>query len=109
LTRCCHSNPSAPIEYVNLRVAALGAVQKFANPTENAKSVNGAAVQVRRNAVFDGVAHVTPVIRRDHMGAGYESSGPLIIEEQSATTVVPPQWQVQVDEQGNILLRRART
>ena len=104
-----HSNPSAPIEYVNLRVAALGAVQKFANPTENAKSVNGAAVQVRRNAVFDGVAHVTPVIRRDHMGAGYESSGPLIIEEQSATTVVPPQWQVQVDEQGNILLRRART
>lgn len=104
-----HSNPSAAIEYVNLRVAALGAVKKFASPAESTKPANEATVKARRNAIFDGVSHITPVVLRDNMGAGYESSGPLIIEEQSATTVVPPEWQVRLDEQGNVLLRRIRT
>ncbi len=57
LLRYGHSNPVAPVEFVNLRVAALGAVSKFAQ----AKDVSGTDEAITnlgdRNVVFNGVAY----------------------------------------------------
>lgn len=101
-----HSNPVAPVEYVNLRVAAFGAVKKFAKTHRVSAAAKVSAAVGERSAVFNGVAHKTPVLLRDGLSTGFRSNGPVIIEEQSATTVVPPDWQAEVDAQGNILLRR---
>jgi N-methylhydantoinase A len=101
-----HSNPVAPVEFVNLRVAALGVVNKF----EQSKDVSGTDEEIKnlgeRNAVFNGVAYKTPVLSRDSLSTGFSSRGPIIIEEHSATTVVPPDWLVEVDGHGNILMRQ---
>ncbi len=101
-----HSNPAAPVEFVNLRVAAFGAVTRFDHPAAAAAGDGSAARSGERNAVFNGQQFATPVVLRDGLPPGYQTTGPLIIEEQSATTVVPPDWQVTVDEHGNVLLRR---
>lgn len=102
-----HSNPVAPVEFVNLRVAALGAVNKFAQTNGSESPASGEiTVLGERNAVFNGVAYKTPVLSRDSLSADFSSKGPVIIEEHSATTVVPPDWLVEVDAQGNILMRR---
>ena len=44
------------------------------------------------------------VVNRDELRVGFELVGPAIIDEQTATTVVPPSWKVRVDEIGTLLL-----
>jgi len=101
-----HSNPAAPVEFVNLRVAALGAVNKFAQSNDLPGTDGEIAAPGARKTVFSGVEHKTSVLSRDSLCAGFSSAGPIIIEEHSATTVVPPDWLVEVDAQGNLLMRR---
>jgi N-methylhydantoinase A len=101
-----HSNPAAAVEFVNLRLATFGAVSKYDGTQLDANTDQAAAVMSERSAVFDGLVHKTPILFRDDLAAGFEINGPAIIEEQSATSVVPPGWRMEVDAQGNILLRR---
>ncbi len=101
-----HSSPEAPVEFVNVRVAAIGAVGKFSSTAAIGATDHDKVILGERDAIFDGAAHMTPVVARDRLGTDYCIDGPVIIEEQSATTVVPPGWQVKVDGQGNILLHR---
>jgi N-methylhydantoinase A len=61
-----------------------------------------------RRAYFGGDvgwAEATLMTRRDLMGA--PCRGPLIVEEPTTTVVVPPDWSVECDEHGNLVLRRA--
>ena len=101
-----HSSPGAPVEFVNVRVAAIGAVGKFSSTAAIDATNHDEVILGERDAIFDGVAHMTPVVARERLGTDYTIDGPVIIEEQSATTIVPPGWQVNVDEHGNILLHR---
>ncbi len=102
-----HSNTRAPVEFVNLRVAALGLLAKYAGGAR--KQSDAAAIIGQRDIVFDSKTYATPIVARDHLPAGYEATGPIIVEEQSATTVVPPDWSAHIDEQGNLLLRRTNS
>lgn len=100
-----HSSPGAPIEFVNLRVAAFGALHKYPGTNVIAET-SGDPVVGERDVVFDGVRHATPIVARDRLGLEYSATGPMIIEEQSATTVVPPGWSVTVDQQGSIVMQK---
>jgi N-methylhydantoinase A len=44
-------------------------------------------------------------VRRDELAAGHAFEGPAIIVEQTATTVVPPGFNVTVDEFGSLVIR----
>ena len=99
-----HSSPGAPVEFVNLRVAALGALDKYRNP---AAAASGEPPDLgKRNVVFDKAVHETPIVARERLALEYRAAGPLVIEEQSATTVVPPGWMVSLDELGSIVLTK---
>jgi N-methylhydantoinase A len=99
-----HSSPDAPIEFVNLRVAAFGALNKFREPSSGA--VADSPVLGERQVVFAGKRHATPVVARDRLPAVVAIDGPLVIEEQSATTVVPPGLRAARDPFGSILFTR---
>ena len=99
-----HSSPGAPVEFVNLRVAAFGALKKYGNEAPGASGE--AAMLGERQVVFAGKTLTTPIVARDSLSTDYEGTGPLVIEEQSATTVVPPGWQVTIDRLGSIILTR---
>ena len=99
-----HSSPGAPVEYVNLRLAALGALQRYDNPPASGSSEPAALGQ--RDIVFSGDAVPTTIVARERLEPGYTAMGPLVIEEQSATTVVPPGWSIALESDGNIVLRR---
>ncbi|TET29398.1 MAG: hydantoinase/oxoprolinase family protein [Anaerolineales bacterium] len=98
-----HSTPSAPVEFVNLRLAALGHLVESDGRFEIPKE-DGDPVTETREAVFDGKAYKTPVLWRYRVEKESKFSGPLIIEEESATTIVPPGYQARVDDLGNILI-----
>ena len=44
------------------------------------------------------------MLHRDRLRPGDHFSGPLVIEEQSSTTVVPPDCTMTVDDLGNLLI-----
>jgi N-methylhydantoinase A len=48
----------------------------------------------------------TSIWRRDHLAHGNTLSGPAIVEQVDATTVVPPDWAATIDSYGNLLLER---
>ncbi|MEH6515859.1 MAG: hydantoinase/oxoprolinase family protein [Halioglobus sp.] len=102
-----HSSPHAQVEFVNLRVAAFGAIRKYTGGS--AEASGEPPIIGERQVVFDGTGHLTPIVARDRLQLDFTAQGPLIIEEQSATTVVPPGWSVELDDQGSILLRRGES
>jgi N-methylhydantoinase A len=67
---------------------------------------DGAASTATARRVFLGVdsADDVPAFSRVDLGAGFEAEGPLIIDEYSATTIVPPGVHVRVDEYANLWL-----
>src|SRR5215217_1871528 len=102
-TRYGHSTPGAPVEFVNLRVAALGELER---DVAGFKPPSGGEVPPHdtREVIFEDERMPTKIFRRDQLPAGAEVAGPLVIEEDTATTVVPPGWDARVDELGNVII-----
>jgi N-methylhydantoinase A len=61
----------------------------------------------KRQVLFGGKPHETLILKRQWMPVDQVYRGPLVIEEESATTVVPPGYQCRVDRLGNILIVRS--
>jgi 5-oxoprolinase (ATP-hydrolysing) len=54
-----------------------------------------------------GAFHETPVYRREALRPGDTVSGPAIVAEANATTVVEPQWQARVTPLNHLVVTRA--
>jgi N-methylhydantoinase A len=98
-----HATPGAPVEFVNLRVAALGRVHSRAVPFRPPHGGNDPLLH-RRRVVFGGEAQEAAVLLRSRLQPGAVYAGPLVVEEETATTVVPPDRLLQVDDLGNLLM-----
>jgi N-methylhydantoinase A len=99
-----HSNLGAPIEIVALRTQAVGDLGRLEAPLFATAQSPEFKHEMRR-VVFDHEEHETTVVRRDDLAAGHAFEGPAIIVEQTATTVVPPGFNVTVDEFGSLVIR----
>lgn len=107
LARYGHSNPEEAIEFVNLRVSAIG---KLPRRTLQAATTGGSRLvepASRRQVVFGREAWDTGVFDRTGLVPGDCFAGPAIIEEASCTTVIPPGFDAAVDAYGNIIITRA--
>jgi N-methylhydantoinase A len=100
-----HAAPTRPIEVVTLRLRVRGDALPL--PPQRPRAPARPAVPAQRRVVFSGRAHVTAVYRRDTLGPGACIRGPAIVCEYSATTVVPPGWQGEVDRHGGLVLEAA--
>ena len=98
-----HSTPGAPAEFVNLRVAAFGRIGAEAAAFQPEA---GEAVLNTRPVVFAGERHDTQALLRSRLEPGVRLDGPLVVEEETATTVVPPGHSLEVDGLGNLVIAR---
>jgi N-methylhydantoinase A len=48
----------------------------------------------------------TRVAERDRLPVGTRLAGPLVLTQIDTTTWVPPEWEVEVDPLGNLLMTR---
>jgi len=103
-TRYGHSTPDAPVEFVNLRLAALGRLKRNRGQKVAEEPMSSDPEIGMRNTIFDGESHRTIVYIRNRLKAGTKFSGPAVIEEDSATTVIPPGYQVRIDNLHNIIV-----
>jgi N-methylhydantoinase A len=101
--------PAAPVELVNLRLTAVGALPRREDraaasaPTRTAEAVAG-----RRPVHFRGVGFVsTPCYAREALRPGMTLEGPALVEQDDATPLVAPGFRGRVDGALNLILERA--
>ncbi|WP_136659482.1 hydantoinase/oxoprolinase family protein [Nitratireductor sp. XY-223] len=98
-----HSSPDGRVEIANIRVAAIGRLDK---PDSADPEPSEAGPARARMVYFSGREQETAIIDRAGLVAGSVTSGPAIIEEGTATTLVPPGWQAQVIAGGHLSVTR---
>ncbi|MFN8456639.1 MAG: hypothetical protein U0401_18560 [Anaerolineae bacterium] len=106
LTRYGHSNPEEAIEFVNLRISAVGHLSRQAGAAPAEATSRPIQAQERRQVIFGREPRETQVFYRVNLQPGDAFSGPAIVEEPSCTTVIPPDYGAAVDSYGNIVITR---
>ena len=100
--------PAQPVEIVNLRllVTAARGVPPVARSSKIL--VQKQIVIEKRRVWFPETGFVqTPVYERDRLPVGWRSTGPAIIEQMDATTVVPPKASLHNDSLGYLHMELA--
>jgi N-methylhydantoinase A len=99
-----YRRPATPVEAVTLRVVVTAPPVALEAPRLATASGPPRAEGTR---VFFGGREMEAVrVWRRDLGTGHELEGPAIVQEYSATTWVPPEWRLQVDEWGCLHLVR---
>lgn len=91
-----------PVEAVTLRVVVSAPA-----PDLGAAPVAEATTPPEVSAtpvVYERDTHEASAVWRHDLRAGHELSGPLVIQEYSGTTWVPPKWSMKVDPWGTLHL-----
>ncbi len=102
-----YAAPDTPVEIINLRLRALGRMDKLTLPPIDTAPAGAAPVATQTRPVyFSGMGFVeTPVFRRQDLLAGHTLKGPAIVDQLDSTTVIYPQHQAHIDAYGNLLMR----
>lgn len=101
-----HNSPENRVEMANIRLAALGHLPR----PKNAPPAKGQANPPRSRPVFfAGAAHDTQILDRDGILEGQVVNGPAIIEETTATTLLPPGWRAQLIDGGHLVIAKGET
>lgn len=99
-----HSSGTTTVEVANLRVAALG---RLARPGQPSPETTARGATRSRLVYFDGIEQETAVVDRNTLALGEAVEGPAILEEETATTLVPPGWRIEVIVGGHLSMTKA--
>ncbi len=99
-----HSTPEGPSEFINLRLIATGKIKKSESvkSIENDKIINDS----KRKIIFNQKEFETKVYARHNIKNNEKLEGPAVIEESTATTVIPPNYSITKDDFGNIIITK---
>jgi N-methylhydantoinase A len=110
-----YSHPEREVELVTLRLRATvksprARIATGRSPVDSALASAKTIHQdtpsrpERRPVVFSGRKLLTAIYERNQLAVGKRYSGPAVITEYSATTVVPPGMRFWLDDAGNLLV-----
>jgi N-methylhydantoinase A len=94
-------------EIVNFRVAAIGVVGKPDLPHWTTKGDLAGARTGTREVYFGGRFMETAIYDRARLPVGQTIQGPAIVNEDGATTILPPEWRATVLAHGDLLMERS--
>jgi N-methylhydantoinase A len=93
-----------PVEAVTVRVIVSAPAADLAET--HIAQATGDPETTTVDVVHGGATHEGRAVWRQDLQAGHELQGPLIVQEYSGTTWVPPRWQLHVDTWGILHLTR---
>lgn len=102
-----YSTPEIPVEIINLRVTAVGHVDKtgiYEKPSESTDPSE--AYKNSRKIYFEEYKGFvdTPTFDRTKLKPGNVIEGPAVIEERITTTIVHPCWKARIDGFENVVM-----
>ncbi|HSZ18420.1 MAG TPA: hydantoinase/oxoprolinase family protein [Candidatus Acidoferrum sp.] len=104
-----YSDRTRACEVVNIRARFTGRTPKPALPELRPGGPSSAPALVAKSQVlFHGRRNLAAVYDRSLLRAGNRISGPAIVTEYSATSLIPPAWSGRVDRMGNLILEPRR-
>ena len=105
LQRFGYADRNEPVEIVNLRLKLDLAVDKPDLQLGSSGGSDPPQAQIGTvDVVFREGELETPLYQRDLLSTGNSIVGPALVVQLDTTTVVPPGWQGEVDDYGNLLL-----
>jgi N-methylhydantoinase A len=103
-----HAAREKEVEVVSYRLRATVSVPKFEprpQAVPDAPASGEGALKGKRVVWFDGLKGAeVPVYERDKLAVGTAFTGPAIVEQMDATTVILAGWGAAVDGHGNLIL-----
>lgn len=100
-----YSDEKRSLEIVNLRVRVTASSEQVELPRRPKADQDPRAALLKKKRVwFDDSWQETSLFDRDRLAPGNMLAGPAIVHEYSATTVIPPGSQAEVDEYSNIVI-----
>ena len=103
-----HAAKEKPVEMVSYRLRVRVAVPKYQPVIEAPPAAPRPIAEARkgeRSVYFDGkTATAATLYERDKLDVGVTVTGPAIVEQFDATTVIPPNWRARVDSYRNLIL-----
>jgi N-methylhydantoinase A len=101
-----YHDPAGEIEILSLRMTALRKTEVVALHAGKVRADGEAPAAGSRVAMFpdEKAALRACVYRRDDLLPGHRFSGPAVVEEYGATTVIPPRCSVEIDDLENIVV-----
>ena len=95
------------IQLVNLRLVSIQEVAKpRLNPLENQTYAEENAIKEQRTVWVSDGKYKCNVYDRSKLQKGHSFDGPGIIQEKEATTLVGVDWNLHVDDYGNLIIQR---
>src|SRR5438034_1283958 len=100
------SAPQEPAEVVSLRSTVTGIMRKPPQETiaRGKRAPDRSAFTGRRRVYLDGKFRPTPTYARAALAAGNRISGPALIEEHAATTLLLRGDRLEVDARGHLMI-----
>jgi N-methylhydantoinase A len=102
-----YSTPENPLEIMNLRITAVGAVEKtglFEHPVKGPDPAKAFKHKRKLHFIEAGGFVEVPVYNRDLLVPGNTVPGPAVIEERITTIVVHPHWDARIDAFENVVM-----
>ena len=91
-------------------VEAVGETEELTDSLTASPSPDRPASPLNEVQFYSGEAwHTAPIFKREDLQEGQSLSGPAIIIEATATTVVEPDWSAETRKQGQLVLQRSQT
>ena len=100
-----HSNPEASMETVNLRLTALGDVGRPLLADNYQPDQPSDSPSKTTPVLFTSGLYPTARYNRHTLPPRCSIDGPAIVEEATATTVIPPEGSATIDEYGCLIIK----
>ncbi len=105
-----HAAANRPVEVVSYRLRIRVAVPRYRPepelPPRSPRPVSEAEKGSRKLYLNAATAVEATLYERDRLEVGSAITGPAIVEQFDATTVIPPGWRARVDAYRNLMLER---
>ncbi|HBF42855.1 MAG TPA: 5-oxoprolinase, partial [Desulfobacteraceae bacterium] len=104
-----YARRSEPVEFVNLRLVALGKLPEMQPAKTISRGKNALEPIDYREVFFEGTSSLkTTIYKREHLHKGQQILGPAIVEQLDSTIVIFPNYQAVTDSYGNLLITNQR-
>ena len=103
-----YSDFHTPVELVNIESTLYGRIDKPSPAEIENDFLLKDALKSYRNLIYSSSEELikTPVYDGNKLSAGHQINGPAVVEEDTTTLVIEPEWALELHKSGTYIIKR---